>query len=134
MNQLDLQKKELLDLLSKIGITTLNPDDQFMEQRPDVYFPDGRTIFLENGVYHVIGAERGIVRLEKTFNHKEDFMYYLLGSYVNKVASKNAWGKANGDMTVYAQLFPEEQIKAFSSIDVAYGERRKTSREKCSKS
>lgn len=102
MNQLDLQKKELLDLLSKIGITTLNQTDQFMAQRPNVYVPEGRTIFLENGVYHVIGAERGIVRLEKTFNHKEDFMYYLLESYVNKVASKNAWGKANGDMTVYA--------------------------------
>jgi len=60
MNQLDLQKKELLDLLSKIGITTLNPDDQFMEKRPDVYFPEGRTIFLENGVYHVIGVVAGL--------------------------------------------------------------------------
>ena len=46
MNQLDLQKKELLDLLSRIGITTLNPTDQFMAQRPDVYFPEGRTIFF----------------------------------------------------------------------------------------
>ena len=134
MNQLDLQKKELLDLLSKIGITTLNQSDQFMAQRPDVYFPDGRTIFLENGVYHVIGVDRGIISLEKTFNNKEDFMYYLLESYVNKVASKNAWEKANDDMIVYAKLFPEEQIKVFSIIDVTYGERRKTSREKCSKS
>lgn len=124
MNQLDIQKKELLDLLSRIGITTLNPDDQFMEKRPDVYFPEGRTIFLENGVYHVIGAERGSIRLGKTFNNKEDFMYYLLESYVSKVASKNAWEKANGDMTVYAKLFPEEQIKVFSSIDVAYGEKK----------
>ena len=73
----------------------------------------------------MIGAERGIVRLEKTFHHKEDFMYYLLGSYVNKVASKNAWEKANRDMTLYAKLLPEEQIKVFSLIDVAYGERRK---------
>ena len=48
---------------------------------------------------------------------------------MSKVASKNAWEKANGDMTLYAKLFPEEQIKVFSSIDVAYGERRKTSRE-----
>lgn len=124
MNQLDIQKKELLDLLSRIGITTLNPDDQFMEKRPDVYFPEGRMIFLENGVYHVIGAERGSIRLGKTFNNKEDFMYYLLESYVSKVASKNAWEKANGDMTVYAKLFPEEQIKVFSSIDVAYGEKK----------
>lgn len=124
MNQLDIQKKGLLDLLSRIGITTLNPDDQFMEKRPDVYFPEGRTIFLENGVYHVIGAERGSIRLGKTFNNKEDFMYYLLESYVSKVASKNAWEKANGDMTVYAKLFPEEQIKVFSSIDVAYGEKK----------
>lgn len=124
MNQLDIQKKELLDLLSRIGITTLNPDDQFMEKRPDVYFLEGRTIFLENGVYHVIGAERGSIRLGKTFNNKEDFMYYLLESYVSKVASKNAWEKANGDMTVYAKLFPEEQIKVFSSIDVAYGEKK----------
>jgi len=44
---------------------------------------------------------------------------------VSKVASKNAWEKANGDMTLYAKLFPEAQIKVFSSIDVAYGERRK---------
>lgn len=124
MNQLDIQKKGLLDLLSRIGITTLNPDDQFMEKRPDVYFPEGRTIFLENGVYHVIGAERGSIRLGKTFNNKEDFMYYLLESYVSKVASKNAWEKANGDMTLYAKLFPEEQIKVFSSIDVAYGEKK----------
>ena len=73
----------------------------------------------------MIGVDRGIVSLEKTFNNKEDFMYYLLESYVSKVASKNAWEKANGDMTLYAKLFPEEQIKVFSSIDVAYGERRK---------
>ena len=52
-------------------------------------------------------------------------MYYLLESYVSKVASKNAWEKANGDMTLYAKLFPKAQIKVFSSIDVAYGERRK---------
>lgn len=125
MNQLDLQKKELLDLLSKIGITTLNQSDQFMAQRPDVYFPDGRTIFLENGVYHVIGVDRGIISLEKTFNNKEDFMYYLLESYVSTVASKNAWEKANSDMTLYAKLLPEEPIKVFSIIDVAYGESRK---------
>lgn len=49
MNQLDLQKKELLDLLSKIGITTLNQSDQFMEQRPDEYREA-----LKNGVNTLI--------------------------------------------------------------------------------
>ncbi|SQG16482.1 Uncharacterised protein [Streptococcus equi subsp. zooepidemicus] len=41
-------KEELMKLLLKIGVTSLNESVLFEEKRPRVYFPEGQTVFLEN--------------------------------------------------------------------------------------
>ena len=52
-------------------------------------------------------------------------LYYLLQSYVTRIASKNAWTNANGDFDRYDTLLQEEQIRLFSIINPKYGERRR---------
>lgn len=120
-----LLKDELMELLLKIGETNLNPSDLFTEERPSLFFPEGRTIYLEGDHYYIVGVERGKINSEKKFDNKEDILYYLLQSYVTRIASKNAWNKANGDFQLYGNLFEEEQIRLFSIIDPKYGERRR---------
>lgn len=118
-------KDELTELLLKIGETNLNPSDLFTEEKPSLFFPEGRTIYLEGDYYYIVGVERGKINSEKKFDNKEDILYYLLQSYVTRIASKNAWNKANGDFERYGSLLEEEQIRLFSIIDPKYGERRK---------
>ena len=118
-------KQELMELLLKIGETNLNPSDLFTEERPSLFFPEGRTIYLDGDHYYIVGVERGKINSEKKFDNKEDILYYLLQSYVTRIASKNAWNKANGDFQLYGNLFEEEQIRLFSIIDPKYGERRR---------
>ncbi|HEL0021022.1 TPA: hypothetical protein TT917_001964 [Streptococcus equi subsp. zooepidemicus] len=118
-------KEELMKLLLKIGVTSLNESVLFEEKRPRVYFPEGQTVFLENNIYYVIGVEHGKVNSERTFGEKEDILYFLLGSYVNTIAGKCAWEKVNGDFEQYGKLLPEEQIRVFSMIAPKYGQRRK---------
>lgn len=65
------------------------------------------------------------INSEKKFENKEDILYYLLQSYVTRIASKNAWANANGDFERYGNLFDEEQIRLFSIIDPKYEERRR---------
>lgn len=120
-----LLKDELMELLLKIGETNLNPSDLFTEERPSLFFPEGRTIYLDGDHYYIVGVERGKINSEKKFDNKEDILYYLLQSYVTRIASKNAWNKANGDFQLYGNLFEEEQIRLFSIIDPKYGERRR---------
>ena len=114
-----------MELLLKIGETNLNPSDLFTEERPSLFFPEGRTIYLDGDHYYIVGVERGKINSEKKFDNKEDILYYLLQSYVTRIASKNAWNKANGDFQLYGNLFEEEQIRLFSIIDPKYGERRR---------
>lgn len=118
-------KQELIELLLKIGETNLNPSDLFSEEKPSLFLPEGRTIYLEGDHYYIVGVERGKINSEKKFDNKGDILYYLLKSYVTRIASKNAWTNANGDFERYNSLLQVEQIRIFSIIDTKYGERRK---------
>ena len=118
-------KDELTELLLKIGESNLNPSDLFTEEKPSIFFSEGRTIYLEDDYYYIVGVERGKINSEKKCDNKEDILYDLLQSYVTKIASKNAWTNANGDFERYGTLFEEEQIRLFSIIDPKYGERRR---------
>ncbi|OFP35179.1 hypothetical protein HMPREF2991_01590 [Streptococcus sp. HMSC072D07] len=118
-------KDELTELLLKIGETKLNPSDLFTEEKPSLFLLEGRTIYLEDDHYYIVGVERGKINSEKKFDNKEDILYELLQSYVTRIASKNAWTNANGDFERYNTLLQEEQIHLFSIIDPKYGERRR---------
>ena len=118
-------KDELTELLLKIGETNLNQSDLFTEEKPSLFLPEGRTIYLEGDYYYIVCVERGKINSEKKFDNKEDILYYLLQSYVTRIASKNAWTNANGDFERYGSLLEEEQIRLFSIIDPKYGERRR---------
>ena len=118
-------KDELTELLLKIGETNLNQSDLFTEEKPSLFLPEGRTIYLEGDHYYIVGVERGKINSEKKFDNKGDILYYLLKSYVTRIASKNAWTNANGDFERYNSLLQVEQIRLFSIIDTKYGERRK---------
>ena len=118
-------KDELRELLLKIGEANLNQSDLFTEEKPSLFLPEGRTIYFEDGYYYIVGVERGKINSEKKFDNKEDILYYLLQSYVTRIASKNAWANANGDFDRYDTLFQEEQIRLFSISNPKYGERRR---------
>ena len=118
-------KQELMELLLKIGEINLNQSDLFTEEKPSLFLPEGRTIYLEGDYYYIVGVERGKINSEEKFDNKEDILYYLLQSYVTRIASKNAWANANGDFDRYDTLFQEEQIRLFSIINPKYGERRR---------
>lgn len=118
-------KDELRELLLKIGEANLNQSDLFTEEKPSLFLPEGRTIYFEDGYYYIVGVERGKINSEKKFDNKEDILYYLLQSYVTRIASKNAWAIANGDFERYNSLLQDEQIRLFSIIDPKYGERRR---------
>ena len=120
-----LIKDELTELLLKIGEANLNQSDLFTEEKPSLFLPEGRTIYLEGDHYYIVSVERGKINSEKKFDKKEDILYYLLQSYVTRIASKNAWTNANGDFERYNSLLQEEQIRLFSIIDPKYGERRR---------
>ena len=122
-------KQELLELLLKIGESNLNQSDLFTEEKPSLFLPEGRTIYLEGDHYYIVGVERSKINSKKKFENKEDILYYLLQSYVTRIASKNAWTNANGDFERYGTLFEEEQIRLFSIIDPKYGERRRKETE-----
>ena len=117
-------KQELMELLLKIGETNLNQSDLFTEEKPSLFLPEGRTIYLEGDYYYIVGVERGKINSEKKFDNKEDILYYLLQSYVTKIASQDAWNKASGDIELYDKFFQEEQIRLFNIIDPKYGEKK----------
>ena len=117
-------KQELAKLLLKIGESNLNQSDLFTEEKPSLFLPEGRTIYLEGDHYYIVSVERGKINSEKKFDKKEDILYYLLQSYVTRIASKNAWTNANGDFERYNSLFQEEQIRLFNIIDPKYGEKK----------
>ena len=118
-------KDELRELLLKIGEANLNQSDLFTEEKPSLFLPEGRTIYLEGDHYYIVSVERGKINSEKKFDNKEDILYDLLQSYVTRIASKNAWAIANGDFERYNSLLQDEQIRLFSIIDPKYGERRR---------
>ena len=118
-------KDELRELLLKIGEANLNQSELFTEEKPSLFLPEGRTIYLEGDYYYIVGVERGKINSEKKFDNKEDILYDLLQSYVTRIASKNAWAIANGDFERYNSLLQDEQIRLFSIIDPKYGERRR---------
>lgn len=117
-------KQELAKLLLKIGESNLNQSDLFTEEKPSLFLPEGRTIYLKGDHYYIVSVERGKINSEKKFDNKEDILYYLLQSYVTRIASKNAWTNANGDFERYNSLFQEEQIRLFNIIDPKYGEKK----------
>ena len=117
-------KQELAKLLLKIGESNLNQSDLFTEEKPSLFLPEGRTIYLEGDHYYIVSVERGKINSEKKFDNKEDILYYLLQSYVTRIASKNAWAIANGDFERYNSLFQEEQIRLLNIIDPKYGEKK----------
>ena len=116
-------KQELAKLLLKIGESNLNQSDLFTEEKPSLFLPEGRTIYLGGDHYYIVSVERGKINSEKKFDNKEDILYYLLQSYVTRIASKNAWTNANGDFERYNSLLQEEQVRLFSIIDPKYGKR-----------
>lgn len=116
-------KQELAKLLLKIGESNLNQSDLFTEEKPSLFLPEGRTIYLEGDHYYIVSVERGKINSEKKFDNKEDILYYLLQSYVTRIASKNAWTNANGDFERYNSLLQEEQVRLFSIIDPKYRKR-----------
>ncbi|MFS9236943.1 hypothetical protein QM443_01905 [Streptococcus parasanguinis] len=116
-------KQELAKLLLKIGESNLNQSDLFTEEKPSLFLPEGRTIYLEGDHYYIVSVERGKINSEKKFDNKEDILYYLLQSYVTRIASKNAWTNTNGDFERYNSLLQEEQVRLFSIIDPKYGKR-----------
>ena len=71
-------KQELIELLLKIGETNLNRSDLFSEEKPSLFLPEGRTIYLEGDHYYIVGVERGKINSEKKFANKEDILYDLL--------------------------------------------------------
>mgnify|MGYP000982093769 FL=1 len=103
-------KQELIELLLKIGETNLNLSDLFSEEKPSLFLAEGRTIYLEGDHYYIVGVERGKINSEKKFDNKGDILYYLLKSYVTRIASKNAWINANGDFERYNSLLQVEQM------------------------
>ncbi|MBF1716825.1 MAG: hypothetical protein HXO89_06020 [Streptococcus parasanguinis] len=125
MNEVKIMqlKQELAKLLLKIGESNLNQSDLFTEEKPSLFLPEGRTIYLEGDHYYIVSVERGKINSEKKFDNKEDILYYLLQSYVTRIASKNAWTNANGDFERYNSLLQEEQVRLFSIIDPKYGKR-----------
>lgn len=103
-------KQELAKLLLKIGESNLNQSDLFTEEKPSLFLPEGRTIYLEGDHYYIVSVERGKINSEKKFDKKEDILYYLLQSYVTRIASKNAWTNANGDFERYNSLFKRNKF------------------------
>ena len=58
-------KQELTELLLKIGESNLNQSDLFTEEKPSLFLPEGRTIYLEGDYYYIVGVERGKKNLRK---------------------------------------------------------------------
>ena len=50
-------KDELTELLLKIGETNLNQSDLFTEEKPSLFLPEGRTIYLEGDYYYIVLKE-----------------------------------------------------------------------------
>lgn len=118
-----------MQLKQELAESNLNQSDLFTEEKPSLFLPEGRTIYLEGDHYYIVGIERGKINSNKKFDNKDDILYYLLQSYVTRIASKNAWTNANGDFERYGTLFEEEQIRLFSIIDPKYGEIRRKETE-----
>lgn len=58
-------KQELAKLLLKIGESNLNQSDLFTEEKPSLFLPEGRTIYLEGDHYYIVSVERGKINSEK---------------------------------------------------------------------
>ena len=58
-------KQELTELLLKIGESNLNQSDLFTEEKPSLFLPEGRTIYLEGDYYYIVGVERSKKNLRK---------------------------------------------------------------------
>lgn len=125
MNQLkEMIQAKLLESLQKIDIHEIKDYDIILDEKPEFYFQEGRTIFMDGDNYHVVALERGVVRFDKVYDSLHELMYELLGSYVVDKASDIAWEAVNGDYMQhekYAQIFDKEKIRLFTLIDPEYG-------------
>lgn len=119
-----LKKKiqnKLKEDLQKIDIHDIKDYDIILDEKPDLFFPDARTIFVDGEKYHILAKERGIVTFDKVYDSLERLMYELLDDYVIHKASDIAWNSVNGDFKLYAKCFDEEKIKLFTLINPEYG-------------
>ncbi len=100
-------KQELMELLLKIGETNLNQSDLFTEEKPSLFLPEGRTIYLEGDHYYIVGVERGKINSEKKFDNKEDILYYLLTVQVDNLKQSlyNISSQLQNLVTCPSQLF-----------------------------
>lgn len=117
-------KKIFLKDLQKLGIYKHEGCEYFFTERPQTIFSDGRTIFWEDGCYHIIGTDRGEVVGEEIFENLFEANYYLLEYYVAVEAGRIVAEKMGEEYHLYRDLFFEKQIELFHRINVQYGKRR----------
>ncbi|WP_373760658.1 hypothetical protein [Streptococcus ferus] len=125
MNQLkEMIQTKLAEDLQKIDIYEIEDHDIILDEKPDLFFSDARTIYRDGDNYHVVALERGVIRFDKVYDSLYELMYYLLRSYVVDKASDIAWEAVNEDYRQYdkyAKMFDEEKIRLFTLIDPEYG-------------
>ena len=125
MSQLkEIIQTKLAEALQKIDIHEIEDHDIILDEKPEFYFQEGRTIFMDGDNYHVVALERGVVRFDKVYDSLHELMYELLDWYVIVKASRIASAAVNGDYTQYekyAQIFDKENIRLFTLIDPEYG-------------
>ena len=125
MSQLkEVIQTKLAENLQKIDIYEIEDHDIILDEKPELFFPEAKTIYRDGDNYHVVGLSRGVVRYDKVYDSLHELIYYLLGIYVARKASRIASAAVNGDYTQYekyAQIFDKENIRLFTLIDPEYG-------------
>ena len=125
MSQLkEVIQTKLLEYLQKIDIHEIEDHDIILDEKPDLFFSDARTIYRDGDNYHVVGRDRGVYTFDKVYDSLYELMYYLLRSYVVNKANEIAWNVLNRDYELYEQHTPishKEQIKLFTLINPEYG-------------
>ncbi|SDP13158.1 hypothetical protein SAMN05216347_1063 [Streptococcus equinus] len=121
----ELIQQNLLDNLKKIDVYQLEDDDIILDEKPELFFSDKRTIFMDENRYHIISKERGKTTFDKIFDSLDDLIYELLDYYVIQKASDIAWEAINGDFSLYEKKCNEEKIRLFTLISPEYGKRKK---------
>ncbi|HEL1613145.1 TPA: hypothetical protein TXL52_001212 [Streptococcus suis] len=114
-------KNKLLMSLQKVGINKIGSFEYFFSYRPDVAYSDGRTIFFEDGKYHVLNTDRGKLIQEEVFGTKDTLNYYLLDTYIVSKASEIVAKEIGNSYHLYQDKFFEKQIALFDEVSPLYG-------------
>ena len=88
MSQLkEMIQTKLAEDLEKIDIYEVENHDIILDEKPEIFFADARTIFMDGDNYHVVVLERGVVRFDKVYDSLHELMYELLDWYVMEKAN-----------------------------------------------